>query len=348
MQSSQRTDRTSRLALAASLIAGLALAPAAALAHGAMEKPLSRIYMCYKEDPEKLAGSYDGVPAGSPPCIDLVKMSTTQPLYDWTEVNRFDADGEHKKVAPDGQLCSAGRDKYKGLDQRRSDWPTTNIKPDAKGKFTFRFHATTPHAVKYFRFYVTRDGWKPTDELRWRDLELFATVKNIEAVTDPEVSYGQYYNMPVKMPAGKTGRRLIFAVWQRSDSPEAFYSCSDVRIQSAKTATSAAADAVTWDQAGRAVARNDLPAGTTVTFRVFDARGGDVDQIKVKLTGETGAAATWPFALAKKVNAASDAFHIGVEGDDEDIAPEKSASENRVWRSSRYDGYSYAIDVDTP
>jgi chitin-binding protein len=348
LQISHGTERLSRLAVAASLLAGLSLAPAAALAHGAMEKPLSRIYMCYKEDPEKLKGSYDGVPAGSPPCIDLVKMSGTQPLYDWTEVNRFDADGNHKKVAPDGQLCSAGRDKYKGLDQRRSDWPTTRVSPDANGKYTFRFHATTPHAVKYFRFYVTRDGWKPTDELRWRDLELFATKKNVEAESDPKQSYGQYYNMTVKMPEGKTGRRLIFAVWQRSDSPEAFYSCSDVRIQSAKSATSSAEDAVTWDEAGRAVARNDLPAGSSVTFRVFDAKGGDVDQIKVTLTGETGAADLWPFALARKVNATTDAFRIGVEDDDEAIAPEKSAAGNRVFRSSKFDGYSYAIDVDTP
>ena len=320
----------SRLAPVASLLAGLALAPAAALAHGAMEQPLSRIYMCYKEDPEKLAGSYGPPPAGSPPCIDLVAMSGTQPLYDWTEVNRFDANGQHKKVAPDGQLCSAGRDKYKGLDQRRADWPTTKVRPDANGKYTFRFHATTPHAVKYFRFYVSRDGWKPTKELRWRDLELFATVKNVEAVSDPRQSYGQYYNMTVKLPEGKTGRRLIFAVWQRSDSPEAFYSCSDVKIGSPKAKAASAADAATWEEAGRAVARNDLPAGTTVSFRVFDAKGGDVDRISVRLTGETGASATWPFALAKKVNAGSDAFRIGVEGDDEAIEPEKSATENRV------------------
>jgi chitin-binding protein len=32
----------------------------------------------------------------------------------------------------------------------------------------------------------------------------------------------------VRLPAGKTGRHLIYVIWQRSDSPEAFYSCSDV------------------------------------------------------------------------------------------------------------------------
>lgn len=335
MQSSQTIDRKSQLAVAAALVSGLALAPAAAVAHGAMEKPLSRVYTCYKEGPELLK---NGV--GSPPCVDLVAMSGTQPLYDWMEVNRFDADGHHKKVAKDGELCSGGREKYVGLDQRRKDWPTTRMRPDSKGKFEFKFHAWTPHATKYFRFYVTRDGWKPTDELRWRDLELFATVKDVEAVNE-------YYKMKVRLPEGKTGRRLIYVVWQRSDSMEAFYSCSDVRIQSAKSTTSAASSE-TWDETGRAVARNDLPAGTTVSFRVFDAKGGDVDRISVKLTDTSGSAALWPFVLAKKVNAASDVFQIGVETDDEEIAPEKSPSGNRVYRSSRFDGYSYAIDVDTP
>jgi len=328
---------------------GLATMPTDVLAHGAMEVPLSRIYLCFKEGPEELAGNNaERRPIGSPPCIDLVKTSGTQPLYDWTEVNRFDADGHHKQTAVNGHLCSGGREKYYGLDQRRADWPTTKVKPDADGKFTFRFHATTPHAVKYFRFYVTKDGWKPTDELTWKDIEQFAAVKGIEAVSDPKQSYGQYYNMTVKIPEGKTGRRLIFAVWQRSDSPEAFYSCSDVKIAKRKAKTASAAE-IAWEETGQAVARNDLPAGTTVAFRVFDAKGGDVDRIAVKLTAETGAAAQWPSALAEKVNAKSQAFRIGVESDDDDsVAPQPSATANRVYRSSKFAGYSYVIDVDTP
>src|SRR5262249_55480768 len=153
----------------------------------------------------------------------------------------------------DGHLCSGGREKYYGLDQRRNDWPTTKIRPDADGAFTFRFHATTPHAVKYFRFYVSKDGWKPVDELRWQDLGQFAAVKGTEDVAEGDQ---QYYNMTVRIPKDKTGRRLIFAVWQRSDSPEAFYSCSDVKI-AARKSKAATATEVSWDEAGRAVARND-------------------------------------------------------------------------------------------
>ncbi|MGW4801835.1 lytic polysaccharide monooxygenase, partial [Nonomuraea sp. NPDC004297] len=35
------------------------------------------------------------------------------------------------------------------------------------------------------------------------------------------------YTMTAKLPS-RQGRHLIYAIWQRSDSPEAFYSCSDV------------------------------------------------------------------------------------------------------------------------
>jgi chitin-binding protein len=323
-----------RSTIAVAALAALAsVAPQAASAHGAMEAPLSRVYLCYKEGPEQLK---NGI--GSPPCVDLVAMSGTQPLYDWMEVNRMDADGHHKRTAVDGHLCSGGREKYYGLDQRRGDWRTTTIRPDQNGKFTFRFHAWTPHATKYFRFYVTRDGWRPTDELRWSDLERFG------AVAEPRLVNG-YYEMRVRLPEGKTGRRLIYAVWQRSDSMEAFYSCSDVKIAGPKSG--AAADSrVYWDEAGRAVARNDLPAGSIVAFRVFDAKGRDVERHVVELTEETGAAALWPHALAERVNDRSAIFRIGIM-DREAIVPTKTEAGNIVYRSENYEGYSYTIDIDT-
>src|SRR2546423_10519277 len=37
------------------------------------------------------------------------------------------------------------------------------------------------------------------------------------------------YTMQAQLPfAGKSGRHLTYTIWQRSDSPEAFYTCSDV------------------------------------------------------------------------------------------------------------------------
>lgn len=51
-------------------------------------------------------------------------------------------------------------------------------------------------------------------------------------VVDPSLS-GSAYTMTARLPSGKSGRHLIYAIWQRSDSPEAFYSCSDVIFSSA-------------------------------------------------------------------------------------------------------------------
>merc|ERR1712062_750838 len=36
---------------------------------------------------------------------------------------------------------------------------------------------------------------------------------------------------------GKSGKHVIYAVWQRNDSPEAFYSCSDVVFGSENVVT---------------------------------------------------------------------------------------------------------------
>lgn len=305
--------------------------PAEGRAHGSMAVPISRVYQCFNEGPEA---------PKSAACRAVVAAGGTQPLYDWTEVNQFEANGRHKAIIPNGKLCAGGREKYVGLDLRRRDWPTTRIAPDASGKFKFVFDAMTPHATKYFRFYVTRDGWNPADGLTWNNVSVIGTVLAPTAVDNR-------YSMTVRLPKGKTGRHVIYAIWQRSDSMEAFYSCSDVEIMApAKDAMEA-----TWNEAGRAVARNDLPAGSTVSFRVFDADGSDVERHVLKIGTAESPAEQWPVALGRKVNGASDIFRIGVLDASlarVSVVPVASASDNRVYLSGAYEGYTYTIDVDTP
>ena len=181
-----------------------------AFAHGTMNNPPSRALVCRNENPES---------PKSDACKQAVALGGTQPLYDWNEVNIPDAAGRHREIIPDGKLCSAGRDKYRGLDQARADWPATPLTSGAQ--FTFTYRATAPHRGS-FELYVTKDGYDPTKPLRWSDLEStpFATV------TDPPLADGSY-TISTRLPR-KQGRHLIYAIWQRSDSPEAFYSCSDV------------------------------------------------------------------------------------------------------------------------
>ncbi|MCK7623187.1 lytic polysaccharide monooxygenase [Streptomyces sp. RS10V-4] len=198
-------------------IALLGLAPVAltvltatpAAAHGSMSDPVSRVAACYAEGPESPT---------SAACKAAVRVGGTQALYDWNGVRDGDAGGRSKERIPDGKLCSAGSDEYKGLDLPRADWPATPLKA---GKHTFRYRATAPHKGT-FELYLTKAGYDPAKPLGWSDLEARPFAK----VTDPALVNGSYV-FDGTVPA-RSGRHLVYSIWQRSDSPEAFYTCSDV------------------------------------------------------------------------------------------------------------------------
>lgn len=181
-----------------------------AWAHGSVQEPKSRAYNCFLEGPESPT---------SLACQAALAVGGSQPFYDWHEIN-LNADGQHQALIPDGQLCSAGREKYAGVDLPRADWPAETIVPDANGNFEFVYHAAVPHSTAYFKFYVTKDGYDPTQPLAWADLEEFCTITDVTLE-------GMQYRMSCPLPA-KNGRHVIYNIWQRDDSPEAFYSCSDV------------------------------------------------------------------------------------------------------------------------
>jgi chitin-binding protein len=203
-------------AIAPLVLIGLTTAPASA--HGTMGTPVSRVLTCYAENPES---------PKSEACKAAVAAGGTQAFYDWNGVRIGDANGQHRQRIPDGELCSAGNDEFKGLDLARADWPATQL---SSGQQNLAFRVTAQHKGT-FQLYITDDGYNASQPLTWSDLESepFATV------TDPAVVNGSYV-LPVNVPA-KSGRRLIYAIWQRSDSPEAFYSCSDVVIGSGSAAT---------------------------------------------------------------------------------------------------------------
>ncbi|MFD6288115.1 lytic polysaccharide monooxygenase [Streptomyces sp. NPDC060205] len=186
-----------------------ALAAAPAAAHGSMTDPVSRVAGCFAEGPEN---------PKSAACKAAVAAGGTQALYDWNGVNIANAAGKSKQIIPDGKLCSAANDKFKGLDLARADWPATQL---TSGNRTFRYKGTAPHKGS-FELYVTKDGYDPTKPLKWSDLEAKPFLK----VTDPKLENGDYVFSGV-VPV-KSGRHLIYSIWQRSDSPEAFYTCSDV------------------------------------------------------------------------------------------------------------------------
>ncbi|MEH0402102.1 lytic polysaccharide monooxygenase [[Kitasatospora] papulosa] len=195
------------LGVAPLALTGLSAAPAAA--HGSLSDPVSRVSACFAEGPEN---------PRSAACKAAVAAGGTQALYDWNGVNIANAAGKHRELIPDGKLCSAGNDKFRGLDLPRADWPST---PMEAGGHTFRFRATAPHKGK-FELYLTKASYDPTQPLKWSDLQ----EKPFATATDPTLQDGSYV-FDGTVPQA-SGRQLVYTVWQRSDSPEAFYACSDV------------------------------------------------------------------------------------------------------------------------
>ncbi|PWI19479.1 chitin-binding protein [Streptomyces sp. Act143] len=203
-------------ALGLTPLALTALAAAPASAHGTLGDPVSRVAQCYAEGPEspksdacKAVIAAGGTPSGG----------GTQALYDWNGVRIGDANGQHQTLIPDGRLCSANSDEFKGLDLARADWPATSVR---SGPYTFKYRVTAPHKGT-FKVYLTKEGYDPTQPLAWDDLDLDHPVAT---ATDPVATNG-YYTFAGTLPE-RSGAQLLYAIWQRSDSPEAFYSCSDV------------------------------------------------------------------------------------------------------------------------
>ncbi len=182
-----------------------------------MEDPISRVYNCYLEGPESPV---------SAACQAAVALSGPQHLYDWNAINQL-PNGNHQAFVPDGQLCSGGKASHAGQDLARDDRPSQPIAPDANGNFEFVYRATAPHSTRYFDFYVTKDGYDPTKPLAWSDLEAtpFCTITSVT------LENGRY-RMNCALPQGKEGKHLIYSVWQRDDSAEAFYACIDVEFDS--------------------------------------------------------------------------------------------------------------------
>lgn len=321
-----------------SVLAGLATAAAVAaplpvLAHGTMELPASRVLTCYNEGAEQ---------PKSGACRAARAVGGAQQFYDWNGVRQGSAAGNHKAFIADGELCSGGSASFRGLDLARLDWPQTSIVPTVSGDYTFVWHASARHATEYFKYYITRDDWDPGVPLRWSDLEEFASVPGAQATND-----GGRYRMNVQLPKNKKGSHMIYSIWQRADSPEAFYACADVKFPG----DGLAVREIGWEDQGALSAMGNLVVGTKLTFRAMDSAGRDAGKHVLTITAANAKAATWAYQLAQKVNTESQIFRIGelqARNGASNIVPLNSATANRVYLGKTYAGYRYEIDKEAP
>ena len=107
-----------------------------------------------------------------------------------------------------------------GLNLARGDWGATTV---SAGTRAFVWTNTAQHKTKYFRYYITKQGFNPaTTPLKWSDLEQI----HQSGPSDREATSTHMVNLPAR-----TGRHIVYSIWQRdpvTDAPEAFYQCIDV------------------------------------------------------------------------------------------------------------------------
>ncbi|RYZ95885.1 MAG: carbohydrate-binding protein, partial [Moraxellaceae bacterium] len=135
---------------------------------------------------------------------------------------------DHQNYIPNGKLCSVGRANLAGMDLNRSDWLATKVSP---GSLTFTWTNTAAHKTKYFRYYITKEGYNPNTQLDWDDLVL---IHDSGAAGQENVS-----NHNVVLP-NRTGRHIIYSIWQRDwtvDAAEGFYQCVDVDFGGGSSST---------------------------------------------------------------------------------------------------------------
>ncbi|MGA5306640.1 lytic polysaccharide monooxygenase auxiliary activity family 9 protein [Micromonospora taraxaci] len=215
-----------------------------AAAHGAPTDPVSRAAACGPE------GRY----AATSACRAAVKAGAA--VREWDNVRVAAINGRDRERIPDGELCSGGLSAYRGLDLPRTDWPSTELTSGAK--FTFRYRTTIEHRGT-FRLYVTTPEYDPKAPLTWGDLE----ARPFLTLTDPPVR-AEAYQLAGRLPAGRTGRHLIYTIWQNSSTPDTYYSCSDVVFRGAKAAASKAAATKSAAAAPRTAASEPVASGSAV------------------------------------------------------------------------------------
>ncbi len=213
------------------LAALLATVPALALvvtagspaeAHGTPMKPASRTFLCWQD---ALTDTGEIKPV-NPACKAAQQVSGSTPFYNWFSVLRSDGAGRTRGFVPDGELCSGGNTNFTGFNAARDDWPVTHLTSGATVDFSYNAWAAHPG---WFYVYVTKDGYDPTQPLTWDDMEdePFLSVDHPPLNGTPGTVEANY-SWTGKLPDNKSGRHIIYMVWQRSDSAETFYSCSDV------------------------------------------------------------------------------------------------------------------------
>lgn len=271
---------------------GTALAGTAS-AHGNIISPASRNYGCLDRwGDNHLAPEM----ATQDPMCYQAWQADPNAMWNWNGLFREGVAGNHQGAIPDGQLCSAGHTqsgRYNALDTV-GNWTATSI----NNSFTARIFDQASHGADYIRIYATRQGFNPlTQPLRWADLELIAQIGDTPASQWQSVSGGVQIDINANA-AGRTGRHMLYTIWQASHLDQSYYWCSDVNFPGGTTPTTPPVTPTTPPVTPPTTPPATPPAsaGCTATYSVASQWSGGF-QGDVRVTAGSSAISGWRVTL---------------------------------------------------
>lgn len=289
--------KISKIALA---MASLTVA-STAFAHGYIESPASRAYMC------KLGQNIDcGSVQYEPQSVEKTSGFPTGAM------------------PPDGQLASAGISQYSQLDKQSLNAWTKN--PMSAGPHEFVWYHTAPHKTANWRYYITKQNWDPNKPLTRDQFEStpFCTINGNNQA--PAQRLAMNCNVPER-----TGYQVIYGVWEIADTSNSFYQAIDVDFGNGGNVTPdetpAAVSEWVTTLSGQ-IAGNNLNVGDKVIARFFDAHG-EVTSMRTEMTvgsAAQGDANQWSYDLAQKINAIQGDVRVGVKDESGAISPVHGAN----------------------
>ena len=188
-----------------------------ASAHGSVTDPPTRNYGCLDRWGDRHQAPE--MQQQDPMCWGAFQANPTA-MWNWNGLYRENVGGRHEQAIPDGQLCSGGRTeggRYNYLDTP-GNWTATSV----PNNFTLTLTDGAQHGADYLKVYVSKPGFDPTTQsLGWGDLTLLKE-------TGRYAPAGQYQT-DVSIP-GRSGRAVLYTIWQASHLDQSYYLCSDIVI----------------------------------------------------------------------------------------------------------------------
>lgn len=178
------------------------LSPLLVQAHGYIEAPKSRAFMC-KTQENTACGA-----------IQYEPQSVEGPK------------GFPEAGPADDKIASGGLAEFSELNAQTPErWEKVALQV---GRNDFTWYLTAGHMTQDWRYYMTKQGWNSNRELRRDsfDLEPFCTINGgFAPISDTYVKHS------CAIPPDRSGYHVILSVWTIADTDNAFYQVIDADIQ---------------------------------------------------------------------------------------------------------------------